>query len=251
LQIEGNTVLITGGGTGIGFALAEKFTVAGSQVIICGRRISKLKAAKRELPALHIKQCDISVEADRRKLLQSIATQFPSLNILVNNAGIQRSIDYASPKAAKPPAAKDDEVNINLAAPVRLCAMFLPRLLKRSRAAIVNISSGLAFVPMAVTPVYCATKSGIHSFTMSLRHQLRGTSVKVFEAVPPTTDAELDRSFAGEQEHEYRGISPKEVASAIIEGIRADKDEIRIGEAQALYEASMRDPRAIFDRLNS
>ncbi len=171
--------------------------------------------------------------------------------MLINNAGIQRSIDYTSPKVAKFPSFKDDEVNINLAAPIRLCALYTPLLLRRKKAAIVNISSGLAFVPIAMTPVYCATKAAIHSFTISLRHQLRETSVRVFEAAPPTTDTELDRSFAGEQEQAYRGISPQEVAAAIIDGMKRDREEIIVGEAQGLYEAALRDPKAIFNQLNS
>ncbi len=113
-----------------------------------------------------------------------------------------------------------------------------------------NISSGLGFVPIATMPVYCAIKAAIHSFTISLRHQLRETSVRVFEAVPPTTDTELDASFAGEEEQAYRGISPQEVAAAIIEGVKADKQEILIGQAQGLYQAALRDPEAIFKQLN-
>ena len=250
MDISGNTVLITGGATGIGFALAEKFANAGSVVIVCGRRKSKLQDAKNKLPALHIRRCDVSVESERRSLLRWTTTHFPSLNILINNAGIQREIDFASPTVAKPLSPKDDEVTINLGAPIRLCALFTPILLKRKQAAIVNISSGLAFVPMAMTPVYCATKAATHSFTVSLRHQLRNTTVRVFEAAPPTTDTELDKSFAGEEEQAYRGISPQEVAAAIIEGMKADKEEILVGEAQRLYQAALRDPEAIFSQLN-
>jgi len=121
--------------------------------------------------------------------------------------------------------------------------------MKRQKAAIINISSGLAFAPIATMPIYCATKAAIHSFTISLRHQLKDTSIRVFEAAPPTTDTERDRGFAGEQEA-YRGISPKEVAAAIIEGIKANEEEIIIGEAQRLYRAAQRNPEAIFNQLN-
>lgn len=251
MDIAGNTVLITGGATGIGFALAERFVDAGSEVIVCGRRKSKLEAAKRKLPTIHVRQCDVSLEPERKKLLEWTRTAFPSLNMLINNAGIQRSVDYRSAKVVMFPSFKDDEVSINLAAPIRLCALFTPWFLKRKKAAIVNISSGLAFVPMAMTPIYCATKAAIHSFTISLRHQLRETSVRVFEAAPPTTDTELDRSFASDQEDEYRGISPQEVAAAIIDGIKGDLEEMIVGEAQGLYEAALRNPKAIFNQLNS
>jgi uncharacterized oxidoreductase len=251
LDVGGNTVLITGGATGIGFALAEKFVDAGSEVIVCGRRKSRLQAAKRQLPTLRVRQCNVSVESERKSLIDWATTRFPGLNLLVNNAGIQREVDFTSPRVANPPASKDDEVTINLASQIRLCALFTPKLLKRKKAAILNISSGLAFVPIAMMPIYCATKAAIHSFTISLRHQLRGTSVRVFEAVPPTTDTELDASFAGEEEHAYRGINPREVAEAIIEGMKADKEEILIGQAQGLYQAALQDPEAIFGKLNS
>jgi uncharacterized oxidoreductase len=250
LDVGGNTVLITGGATGIGFALAERFVDAGSVVIVCGRRKSKLQAAKHKLHTVRIRQCDVSVESERRSLLRWATTRFPALNMLINNAGIQRQMDFTSATVAKSPSPKDDEVTINLTAPIRLCALFTPKLLKRKEAAIVNISSGLAFVPIAMIPIYCATKAAIHSFTISLRHQLRNTSVRVFEAAPPTTDTNLDESFAGEQEQAYRGISPQQVAAAIIEGIKAGNGEIIIGEARELYQAALRNPEAKFRQLN-
>ena len=250
MDIGGNTVLITGGGTGIGFALAEKFVEAGSVVIVCGRRETKLKLAKKKITALHIRQCDLSIESERKKLLRWIATRFPDFNMLINNAGIQRQMDFTSPAVTKPPSPKDDEIAINLTATIRLCALFTPLLMKRKNAVIVNISSGLAFVPIAMMPVYCATKAAIHSFSNSLRHQLRDTSVRVFEASPPTTDTELDASFAGEEEQAYRGISSQEVAVGIIEGLKADKAHIIVGEAQGLYQAALRDPETIFKKLN-
>jgi uncharacterized oxidoreductase len=250
LKLAGNTVLITGGATGIGFALAQKFAEAQSEVIMCGRRKRKLQDAKTKIPDAHVRKCDISVESDRISLLRWLTRNFPALNLLVNNAGIQRQVDFTSPTVSKLPSAADDELAINLEATIRLCALFLPRLLKRQRAGVVNISSGLAFVPIAAMPIYCATKAAIHSFTISLRHQLRATSVRVFEAIPPTTDTELDASFAGEEERAYRGITPQEVAEAIIHGLEADKEEIIIGQADGLRKAAMQDPEQIFNRLN-
>jgi len=250
LKIGGNTVLITGGATGIGFALAEAFVQEGSAVILCGRRRSKLQQAKTKIPSAYVRKCDVSVESDRGKLLNWITASFPELDMLVNNAGIQRQVDFTSPKIAKRTSPADDELAINLEATIRLCALFTPRFLVKKRAAITNISSGLAFVPIADMPIYCATKAAIHSFTTSLRHQLRNTSVRVFEAVPPTTDTELDASFAGESEESYRGISPQEVAAAIIDGLREDKQEIVIGQAQGLRKAAMQNPEQIFNQLN-
>jgi uncharacterized oxidoreductase len=251
LKLSGNTVLITGGATGIGFALATEFVHAGSEVIICGRRRSRLQAAKRQLPTLHVAKCDVAVEVERKSLLKWTVKHFPNLNVLVNNAGIQREFDFTSPTVSRRLRSKDDEVTINLASQIRLCAIFIPRLLMREAAAVVNVSSGLAFVPITTMPIYCATKAAIHSFTVSLRHQLRGTSVRVFEAVPPTTDTELDASFAGAEEQAYRGISSREVAQAILGGFVEDREEILIGQAKGLFEAALRDPNGIFRKLNS
>ena len=250
LKVVGNTVLITGGATGIGFALAEAFADAGSEVILCGRRRSKLHQAKTKLPKAHIRKCDVSVESERRKLLRWITMNFPRTDMLVNNAGIQRQVDFTSPKIAKNTQPADDELAINLEATIRLCALFAPKFMGKKTAAIVNISSGLAFVPIAEMPIYCATKAAIHSFTISLRHQLRDTPVRVFEAIPPTTDTQLDASFAGKEEEAYRGISPQDVAAAIIDGLKEDKQEIVIGQAQGLQKAAMKDPQLIFNRLN-
>ena len=250
LKVGGNTVLITGGATGIGFALAERFANAGSEVILCGRRRRKLQQAKTKLPKAHIKKCDVSVESERRKLLRWITVNYPRTDVLVNNAGIQRQVDFTSPKITKNTLPADNELAINLEATIRLCALFAPNLMRKKTAAIVNISSGLAFVPIAEMPIYCATKAAIHSFTISLRHQLGHTTVRVFEAIPPTTDTELDASFAGKEEEAYRGISPEEVAAAIIDGLKEDKQEIVIGQAQGLQRAAMKDPQLIFDRLN-
>jgi len=250
LETSGNTILITGGATGIGFALAEAFLNASNEVLICGRRESKLREAKRKLPKLHAKRFDVARDDERKSLSRWVTSNFSNINIIINNAGIQRKVDFTSPTITKATRSRDDEVTINLAGPIRLCALFIPKLVKKRNAAIVNISSGLGFVPIASMPVYCATKAAIHSFTRSLRHQLRDTPIRVFEAVCPTTDTELDRSFAGEEEEAYRGISPKEVALAIVEGLKADKEEMLIGEAQGLYKAAQKDPESIFARLN-
>jgi len=249
LKITGNTVLITGGATGIGFALAEAFLNDNNEVIILGRRERKLKQAKRQLPEVHTRRVDVSNEMAREKLFRWIISEFNDVNVLVNNAGIQRKLDFTSRKISKS-VPSDDEIAINLVAAIRLCALFTPVLLRRKNAAIVNVSSGLAFVPIASMPIYCATKAALHSFTVSLRHQLRNSTVRVFEAAPPATDTELDKSFAGEREHVHRGITAREVAAAIMDGLRADHEQIIIGQAQELYESSLRDPLASFKRLN-
>jgi len=232
MRISKNVVLVTGGATGIGFELARAFMNAGNTVIICGRRKRKLQEAKAKLPGLHVKACDLADPKGRRVLFRWVTKNFSGLNVLVNNAGIQSMIDFTH--GPRDLLRQEDEIAINLESPIHLSAMFIPRLLRQKEAAIVNITSGLAFTPLAVVPVYCATKAGMHSFTLSLRHQLADTSIKVFEAAPPTTDTEQDKGGRDAREQKERGIPPAQVADAILKGMRDDRFEIVIGEATRL-----------------
>jgi uncharacterized oxidoreductase len=249
MHISGNTILITGGATGIGFSLAEALVKKGNEVLICGRREDKLAEAKSKLPGLHTIRCDVSKAEDRECLLHWAVTKFGSLNILINNAGIQREIDFK--KGTADLLSGEDEIEINLQAPVQLSALFIPHLMKQRESAIVNISSGLAFVPVAIMPVYCATKAAIHSFSMSLRHQLRDTSIKVFEIIAPTTDTELDRGARAKRGQVDRGVKPEIVVAAAMEAIEKDNFEISIGQAEFLRDSSRKDPEGIFRRINS
>jgi uncharacterized oxidoreductase len=165
----------------------------------------------------------------------------------VNNAGIQSAINLR--KGTTDLFAGEDEVQINFVAPVHLSAYFAPLLLNKKEAAIINVSSGLGFVPIAAMPVYCATKAGIHMFTISLRHQLKNTPAKVFEIVPPAVDTELGKGTTGEPEQEYRGIPPFEVAAATLKALKKDKYEIIIGEAKGLVEGPKRTSRRRFKDL--
>jgi uncharacterized oxidoreductase len=248
LKISGNTVLITGGATGIGFALAEAFSKKGNEVIICGRRRNKLLEAQKKLPNLHIKVCDISKDKNRKALFDWATSNFKNLNILVNNAGIQREIDLTKGEADL--VSGENEIVVNLEAPIHLSALFIPHFMKQKESAIVNISSGLAFIPIAFMPIYCATKAAIHSFSLSLRHQLTGTDVKVYEVAPPTVDTELDKGARGQRGQGYRGIKPEEVAAATIKGIENDDYEIVIGMAQNLRTGARTDPEQAFKQIN-
>lgn len=248
MNISGNTVLITGGATGIGFCLAQEFVRAGNEVIICGRREDKLVEAKSRLPSLHTRICDVSAPQGRQSLHDWVVTNFGEINVLVNNAGIQRMIDLKN--GIRELTAGDNEIDINLTSMIHLSAHFVPAFMKRREAAIVNVSSGLGFIPIAVMPVYCATKAAIHSFSISLRHQLKGTPVKVFEAVPPTVDTELDRGARAQRGQAHRGIPPAEVAAAAMEALRDDVFELAIGQAKNLVEASKSGFQEAFDRMN-
>jgi uncharacterized oxidoreductase len=244
LKISGNTILITGGATGIGLALARALVAEGNTVAICGRRRAALLAAKQSIPQLHFKVCDVSAAAARRALLKWLEQRSPSLNILVNNAGIQRPMDFLKGPRDLPQA--DEELRTNLAGPIHLTAWLLPRLMRRREAAIVNISSGLAFTPLAAVPVYCATKAAIHSLTLSLRRQLRGTRVRVFEIAPPIVATELAGARRRPRENDYT-MTAEAVAVGILTALANDTYEVALGAAARLHE--QRD--GLFEAINS
>ena len=187
MQMTGNTVLVTGGGTGIGRGLAEALHRLGNQVVIAGRRREPLQAVAAANPGIQILSLDQGDSADIRRFATELTDRFPDLNVLINNAGIQRVEDLT----ASGPGAAEQTVAINLLGPIRLTAALLPSLLKKPSAVIVNVTSGLAFIPSALTPTYCATKAALHSYTQSLRFQLRESSVQVIEIIPPQVQTAL------------------------------------------------------------
>jgi uncharacterized oxidoreductase len=248
VKTKGNTILITGGATGIGFSLAEALVNAGNKVIICGRRESKLKEAKDKLPQIQTRVCDVSKNKDREFLYNWVKDNYKDLNILINNAGIQRMINLK--RGTQDLFGSENEIETNFTAPIHLSAYFIPLLLKQNEAAIINVSSGLGFVPIAAMPVYCATKAGIHLFTVSLRHQLRDTPVKVFEIVPPAVDTELGKGTTEEGEQDYKGIPPSEVTKATLKALENDEYEIVVGEAKDIIKGARNNPEQTFQNLN-
>jgi uncharacterized oxidoreductase len=187
MQISGNTILISGGGSGIGRALAEAFHSEGNQVIIAGRRKKLLDETITANTGMKGAVLDIENGNAIGSFAETLKHDYPSLNVVIHNAGIMR------PESVQDGAVTDAEATVatNLLGPIRLTAALLPFLLKQSKAAIMTVSSGLAFMPLAMTPTYCATKAAIHSYTQSLRYQLRGTSVQVLEIIPPYVQTEL------------------------------------------------------------
>jgi len=248
MKTNGNTILITGGATGIGFSLAETLVNAGNNVIICGRREAKLKEARAKLPQIQTRVCDVSKEKERESLFVWAKDNFTDLNVLINNAGIQKMINLK--KGAKDLFKGENEIDTNLVAPVCLSSYFTPFLMKKKEAAIINVSSGLGFVPIAAMPVYCATKAAVHSFTMSLRYQLKDTSIQVFEIVPPAVDTELGRGNTSEESQEYRGIPPSEVAEATLKALANNEYEIVVGEAKDLVKGARTNPEKTFNNIN-
>jgi uncharacterized oxidoreductase len=192
--------------------------------------------------------CDVSDAKERSALFNWTVKNFPNLNILVNNAGIQRQIDFR--RGAKSLSAGEDEIETNFRAPVHLAALFIPHLMKQQEAAIVNVSSGLAFIPLAAVPVYCATKAAIHSFSLSLRHQLKETSIKVFEIIPPIVDTELHKGAGERRGQVERGIKPEEVALTTLRALETDDYELAVGRAQSLRTGARNDPERLFRMMN-
>ncbi len=187
MKITGNTVLITGGGSGIGRGLAEAFHKAGNQVIIAGRRRDVLDEVIAANPGMAAETFDVD-DADATKTFgKDLIAKYPALNTVIHNAGIMREEDL---KAGDPQTA-EATVTTNLLGPIRLNSVLLPHLLQQPSAAVLTVTSGLAFVPLSLTPTYCATKAAIHSYTQSLRYQLQDTAVQVIEIVPPYVQTEL------------------------------------------------------------
>jgi uncharacterized oxidoreductase len=244
MKTSGNTILITGATSGIGLAFAEEFIKEGNTVIICGRREDRLQQIKEKHPGIITKVCDASLAAEREELCKWTLQNYPATNILINNAGIQLVADLTKPINLEKVIS---EVEINFIAPVHLSSLFVQHLSSKADAAIMNISSGLAFVPIAFMPVYCATKAAIHSLTLSLRHQLRKTTIKVFEIIPPSVDTELGHDRREDKTQTHGGMPVSEFIVEAMEGIRNDVFETAVGQSK-----NMRAKREeLFEPMNS
>jgi uncharacterized oxidoreductase len=189
MQLTGNTILITGGGSGIGRGLAEAFQALGNTVIIAGRRQQALDATTAANPGMRSVQLDIDNAEAIRTFGAKMAKEYPALNVVIHNAGIMRPENLlAQPEDL---AGAEAIITTNLLGPIRLTAALLPQLKKQPTATIMTVTSGLAYLPLAMTPTYCATKAAIHSYSLTLRYQLKGTKVEVLELVPPYVQTEL------------------------------------------------------------
>jgi uncharacterized oxidoreductase len=234
MKLQHSTILITGGTSGIGLELLKQLSRQGvAKIIITGRDLHKLEQAKRQFPDIHTVQSDVSNPKDIVQLYQQVTTQFPALNIIINNAGIMRDIDLQDEGMDLENITR--EIDTNLSGTIRMVHQFLPHLKKQTAAAIVNISSGLAFVPFPLSPVYSATKAGIHSYTQVLRLQLKNTNVQVIELAPPATETPLMTAFGKpELEKAVAAMKVDKMVRVAIQGILQDKREILPGMAKAL-----------------
>lgn len=242
--LKDNTILITGGTAGIGLAFAEEFYKLGNKVIICGRREDRLKKLSEKFPGMITKVCDVSKEDDRSELAEWAISNFPELNILMNNAGVQLAFNV---RYSKESYKIYEESNTNFVAPIHLSSLFVNHLKTKKFSAIINITSGLAFVPLSFMPVYCATKAGLHSFTLSLRHQLKDTPIKVFEIAPPAVDTELGHQGRTDKNQSHGGIPVDEFLKDAMKALKDDVLEAMIGNAKNLREKN----ELLFDVMNS
>ena len=183
-----NTILITGGGSGIGRGLAEAFHKLGNKVIIAGRRKEVLETVANANPGMEFAELDVQDSSRLSTFVEDITAKYPALNVLINMAGVMKPENFAE---SSDTSAADDIIATNLTAPIHLTAALLPLLKQQPKATVMTVTSGLAFVPLAMTPTYCATKAAMHSWSVSLRYQLRNTSVEVQELAPPYVQTEL------------------------------------------------------------
>lgn len=189
MDTRNDTILITGGGSGIGKAMAEALHARGARVIIAGRRRDALEAVAAANPGMAVETLDVADAADVKAFAERIVEAHPDLNVVINNAGIMVAEDLTAEPVDL--AVAEQTIAINLLGPIRLTAALLPHLKSKASATVVTVSSGLAFVPLTATPAYSATKAAIHSWSQSLRTQLKDTSVKVLEWAPPAVATDL------------------------------------------------------------
>ncbi len=239
MKISNNKILITGGATGIGLGLTERFIKENNTVIICGRRESVLKEVSDKHPSIIAKTCDLSVAAEREKLFQWISEEHNDLNVLINNAGIQQWMSISDNNFFQ--RAKE-EIAINIESPIHLISLFTKL---KSLSTIINVTSALAYVPIIKVPVYSASKSFLHSFTISLRHIMEANNIEVIEIIPPGLNTDL----GGKGIHD--NASPvSDFIEAVFEQLQAGKMEITFSFSEAMIKSGPEDLQMIFKRMN-
>jgi len=239
MQLSNNKILITGGATGIGLGLTERFLKEGNTVIICGRRESALKEVADKHPSVITKVCDLSVDSERVALFQWVKSFHGDLNVLVNNAGIQNWMPIDGPNFF---SMARHEIITNIEAPLHLMSLFQSL---QSLNTIINVTSGLSFVPFAKAPVYSATKAFFHSFTQSARYLLKPKGIEVIELIPPALNTDL----GGKGLHDY-APPVSEFIESIFEQLKQGKTEAAFGFAAERAQVGAEELKVVFDRLN-
>ncbi|MBO9700445.1 MAG: SDR family NAD(P)-dependent oxidoreductase [Sporocytophaga sp.] len=240
MKISGKKILVTGGASGIGLGLTERFIKNNNTLIICGRRESVLREVQSKFPGLIIKACDLAVESERVALYNWIQKEHPDLNVLVNNAGIQNWMavtddDFYS-KAM-------EEIEINIKAPIHLTSLFINL---KSLETVMNVTSGLSFTPLVKTPVYSATKAFFHSFTLSLRKLLQSKNIDVLEIIPPALNTDL----GGKGLHDY-APPVSDFIDSIFKQIEEGKKALTFGFSENMIKAGPEELKQAFERMNN
>lgn len=244
MNITNKTILITGGGSGIGYATAKFLSEKGNKVIILGRNAEKLEKAAKELGIDHI-ICDVTDANAVKDLVKKLEANHPNLSVLINNAGV--GFVYKLGEGANAVEKSRQEFEINYFAPVRLIEALLPLFKKQPEAAIVNITSNVAFHPLVVLPTYSDAKTALHSHSVALRLTLSSdTKIKVFEVMPSMINTDATKDMGGEQ----NGLPPVVVAEDIYNGIKEDRYAIYVGEAERQYADYFADPEAAIAKFN-
>lgn len=239
MKLSNNKILITGGASGIGLGLTERFIQENNAVIICGRREAILKEVKDKFPSVIIKVCDLLVEADRIELYNWVSENHSDLNVLINNAGIQNWMNISDSDFYE---RTTHEINTNAVAPIHLTTLFTNL---KSLDTIINVTSGLAFVQLSKVPVYCATKAFFHSFTLSLRHMLKSKNIEVIEMIPPALNTDL----GGKGLHD--GQPPvSDFVNAVFQQMKEDKTELTFGFSEVMANATPDIIKAAYNRMN-
>ena len=239
MKVSGNKILVTGGATGIGLGLAQRFIQDKNTVIICGRRESALKEAAEKFPSVITRVCDLSLAGEREGLVRGIEKEHDDLNVLVNNAGIQQWMSIYNNDFFQ--RAKD-EIAINVEAPLHLTSLFLGL---DSLNTVINVSSGLAFTPLAKVPVYCASKAFIHSFSLSLRHMLKSKNIEVIELIPPALNTDLGGKGIHDEFPPIEGF----IESAF-DQLSQGRSAITWGFSEAMIKAGPEELQKAFARMN-
>lgn len=239
MKLSGNKILITGGATGIGSGLTQRFIEENNTVIICGRRELALKEAAEKFPSVITKACDLSIASERESLFNWVAKEHNDLNVLVNNAGIQQWMSVTDNNFFQ--RAKD-EISINIEAPLHLTSLFLDL---NSLNTVINVSSGLAFAPLAKVPVYCASKAFLHSFSLSLRYMLRSKDIEVIELIPPALNTDLGGKGIHDEFPPINGF-----IESSFEQLKQGKSTITYGYSDAMIKAGPEEIEKAFARMN-
>ena len=240
MKLSNNKILITGGASGIGLGLTERFIKEGNTVIVCGRRESVLKETADKFPSVITRVCDLSVATEREALFNWILQDHPDLNVLVNNAGVQQWIAVTDNNFFQ--RAKE-EITINIEAPIHLTSLFIKL---KSLNTIINVTSGLSFAPLTKVPVYSASKAFFHSFTLSLRHLLKEKNIEVIELIPPALNTDL----GGKGLHDF-APPVGDFIEAVFKQLKEGRTEITFGFSEAMIKAGPEELQKAFARMNT